>query len=60
MTIYYLEYENKTKKEVTDLSFWVVFFSYRIPTSTKMPPEGPKQNTRKCDKPQTRLSAPAL
>lgn len=32
---------------VTDLSLLVVLFSYRIPTSTKMPPEGSKQDTTK-------------
>lgn len=43
MKMYYLGYENNK----SDLSLLVVFFSYRIPTSTKMPPEGSKQNTTK-------------
>lgn len=50
----------QNKKKVVDLSFWMVFFSYRISTSTKTPPEGTKQNTRKCDQPQMRLLVPAL
>lgn len=40
--------------KVTDLSLLIVFLSYRVPTSTKMP-QGIKTN-KICDKPQMKLS----